>query len=501
MRTQRTLKNYLASVLYTGLTLVVGLVATPLLIRFLGETRLGAFRAMADWFAYLNLLELGLGGALLALLAAAASRNDRPALLRTLATGIRAYLWAALAMVGCGIGLVFLLPGLVKVPPEQVPDLRVGALILLCQFVFVPFIPFRLATEASQRSYRVHAILGAQSLLMTALTVGLAWAGRGIAGQALGTVIAFSLLPLLLAWMWVRTSPGFFTALKNARLATEEGRALGRLNKDVLIFDAAGRVSLFTDNILLAYFLGAGQVVPFIVTTRLAQIAQGLLQNVGNSSWAALAELHAQGESGRFNARVLEITRVIAILAFAILVPIAAFNREFVALWVGEQRFAGNWVGWIAAANALLLALISFWVWCFSGTGKVGRLIPTWIAWALVNLVASIAFTRTLGAVGPLLGTLVSYLAVSVWRTPLMMREVFGTSPRELFRAVAAPLALALPYAALLSWLASVHSPRWWLMLEAGLAAAAFVGLSWFVLLDQAARQVWRQRILPKEGA
>ncbi|MCM2277969.1 MAG: hypothetical protein NDJ89_07810 [Oligoflexia bacterium] len=495
MRTKRTLRNYLTSVLYTGLTLVIGLVVTPILIRELGEVRYGAFRALLDWFGYLHLLELGLGGALLALLAREWGKGDRSGLVRILGTGIRAYGWVALGMLAFGAIFVLASPSLVKVPREDAADLRAGAALLLLQLLWVPLTPFRLVTEASQQSYRVHGLLSIQSLLMTGLTVLFAFFGFGIRGQALATVLALAPMPVALALFWRRAQPGLSEAVGQARLGSPEGQALRKMNRDVLIFDAAGRVSLLTDTLLIAYFLEARQVVPFVVSTRIIQIAQGLLQGVGNASWAAMAEIHARGDLRKFNEKLVEITGIIAVLAFAAFLPIAIRNGEFVALWVGSSRYAGDGVSFVAALNAGLLAVISFWVWCFSGTGKVGRLIPTWIAWAVLNLGASVLFTKTAGIIGPLLGTLVSYVVVSAWRTPLLLRKVFGTPLKPLLSALLYPMALAIPYAALLILAARSYAPGWWVIAEIPLWATAFVGSAWVLLPRGAIKDAWRTRL------
>ena len=68
-RTRRATWNYLGALLFTGVTLAAGLVATPYLVGWLTPARFGAFRMLTEWSGALALLELGLGGALQPLLA------------------------------------------------------------------------------------------------------------------------------------------------------------------------------------------------------------------------------------------------------------------------------------------------------------------------------------------------------------------------------------------------------------------------------------------------
>jgi hypothetical protein len=90
LRTRRSALNFVSGVLFSAVTLVVGFIATPLLLRWLGDERYGAFRAAGDWLSQLTILELGFAGALAPLLALALGRGDDSGVLGTLGEGIRA---------------------------------------------------------------------------------------------------------------------------------------------------------------------------------------------------------------------------------------------------------------------------------------------------------------------------------------------------------------------------------------------------------------------------
>src|SRR4051812_25734137 len=104
-RTRQATWNYLSALLSAAVTLAVGLGATPHLMQWLTPVRFGAVRVLTEWYGYLALLELGLGGALQPLLARALGRGDEPALHRALAAGVRAYLRVTLLAVAVGLAL------------------------------------------------------------------------------------------------------------------------------------------------------------------------------------------------------------------------------------------------------------------------------------------------------------------------------------------------------------------------------------------------------------
>src|SRR5688572_30045026 len=118
--------------------LLLGFLTTPFLLRWLGDERLGAFRVATDWGGYLQLLELGLGGSVQALLAVALGRQRRQQVVFTLAAAVRAYALLGLVMLATGASLAAFLPYLVREEPDLWPDLRLGFCVGLSVYLLTP---------------------------------------------------------------------------------------------------------------------------------------------------------------------------------------------------------------------------------------------------------------------------------------------------------------------------------------------------------------------------
>src|SRR5258708_7767374 len=130
--------TYFSMVLSTALSLLAGFLATPWLLRWLGEERFGGFRVAMDWYGYLAFFELGLGGALLPLLARALGRNEPGKGRDLLAASVRAYMGIAGAMLMAGLIVTVFIPRLIRVSPQNVGDLRWGCLIGLSSLLWLP---------------------------------------------------------------------------------------------------------------------------------------------------------------------------------------------------------------------------------------------------------------------------------------------------------------------------------------------------------------------------
>src|SRR5260370_12218246 len=125
-RTRKASWGFLSGLAFAGMTVIVGLAATPLLLKWLGPERFGAFRAASDWAGHLTIFELGLSWALIPLFARALGRSDVPAVRTILRAGVRIYLGVALLMLAAGASLALLMGRLLPPTPPPPPPFKTG---------------------------------------------------------------------------------------------------------------------------------------------------------------------------------------------------------------------------------------------------------------------------------------------------------------------------------------------------------------------------------------
>ncbi len=499
MRIRYSLLNFATAVLFTAITMAMGLFASPWLELWLGRERFGAFRIVVDGLGSLTLLQFGLGEAMAPMVARAIGHGDDRALRQAMAAGMRAYFRVSLVIVAVGAVLTAGVDRLVSgLPPAGVADLRGAWLLGLLGMLSLGLAPLRTFVDARQRGHQVNLLLIGQSLLITGAALLLARGGWGITGQSLANLLGLWAFSLALAVLVARDRRDLLGAVWSLSVDRETRRALWCLGAASFLINVSNRISLMTDNLVIGKMLGAGAVTTLFFTQRLAVLVQMLMAGIGSAVWAGLAELHALGEHETFNRRLVELSRLVAVLSVAALGPIVAFNRQFVGLWMRPGFvYGGDAIIITAAINAILLPQLLLWSWCFSVTGQARWLVAPSLVGAAVNLAASVLLTHLLGLVGPLLGTTVSFVAVSLWYLPRRLHRVFGTSTAALSRAVASPLAWGGIYTVGLWWAARHAPPVGWLGLAAamGLAALGFLALAAAILLRAEDRALWRLRL------
>ncbi len=490
-RVRKSTLNYAASIGSTAVSMLAGLIVVPLVLRVLTDEQYGAFRTASDWLGYLALLELGLAGACLPLIARSLSaRGDAPDPAATVGAAIRAYTRVAIPMIGIGIVLAWAAPTFIPVSPDNTRDLQIGMLIAVIGLTLVPFRPLQSYLVARQESYWLNALFAVQAVVVAIAAVTFARVGLGIRGQLFAGVLGTTIVAATVVVLVGPRIPGLLAGIRRA-VTSNAWTDLWALNTPTLIRQVAAQASFLSDRIIVALMLGPALVVPLFITQRLAQLAQQQLQAVSSATWAGLAELHNQGHDDLFAARVTELTRLVSVLGVAVLGPIVAYNGHFVSRWVGIDHYAGNVVTVVAALGALLLSITTLWDWCFGGTAKVRVLVPITIVSSVINVALSIALTPRLGIVGPLLGTLIAVSTTSLWYIPLLLQREFGIPSKRLLEAALTPIAIGALFGAGLMWVATNHTPAGWIALGAEMSAAAiaFLTLWWFIGVHRAKRQ------------
>jgi O-antigen/teichoic acid export membrane protein len=252
------------------------------------------------------------------------------------------------------------------------------------------------------------------------------------------------------------------------------------------INELCSRVSLMSDNIIISLFMGAGPVTAFFITQKVGNMMQQQLQHLSNSSWAALSELHYQGKHEQFNKRVLDLTELIAFSSGVVLSIVCLLNFSFVSLWTGVHTFSGPTVTNLTAINAALFSILSLWSWCFAATNLTQKMVTMSIAQGVVNIIASVLLTSYLGITGPLYGTLIGYVGVSLFWKSTVLCKTFHIDFLQLTLAWFKPL--VPPLGAMLIFLSLYGSPSLdsWLKLfvTAAVSTVLLTSVCYFFLLS-----------------
>jgi O-antigen/teichoic acid export membrane protein len=407
---------------------------------------------------------------------------------------LAAFASIALIVLPLGLSLAWFMPALVKVDPALTDELRLAALIAAAGLALLPMSIFRIVLETHQRGYLVNASLLVQSLLITGLSLGLAWCGWGIPALALATIIGGAIFVSLNAW-WAIGLLG--TSLRNVRRARVRPRELISLCWPLAAAGAGNRVNLMTDAIVVGYFLGAGPVAVLFLTQRVILLAASQVNALGSATWAPLAELLASGDVKTFESRLAQLARLIVGCGVVLVGTVAAYNARFVRLWVGEPMYGGDLLAALTASAAVTFGFVCLFTWVIDMQGDTRRRLLVSSIGAILNLVLSIALVKQIGLAGVALGTLLAYLLTDAWYAPTLVCRRYGVRGGVILRSVSRAVLAGLPWAAW-AWLFAhrgATSAGWiQFVAEVSVVGTLALGYCWFAILTRGERAEWHAR-------
>ena len=457
----------------------VGFICTPLLLHSLGETRFGVYSLLLAGAAYLGLLELGFGTATITRVANA-EHMSLEAVSEVLSTSVIIFELVA-AVVALLIALIaLLLPEIFHLPASlrhagQIGFLSVGA----AQAVNSGLGAWSGFLIGTGRMYVVNLGGGIISIVVSIATVVVAELHGSL--FLLGAVQLCGALATL--YVYRRSVRAALATVKPSRRRASRAmaRAMFGLGWRNSISSVMQLIAYGSDLVLVGILLAPRAVAAYAIALR----GYAFMQNFANGALGAFGPVHAHQagledpeEGFELFATSLVITLFLALL---IALPVLVFAPGLLSLWLGRVP-AGSVDVVRIFAGVLVLQ-------CFGGSASVmmmhyerpGQVMRVTTLSAVVNVVASIVLTKTVGVTGPALGTITAVVLVDLFYFPHLAARLVGHGVHDLLLRAARPLlAPALIFAALL-WAASRLSSHGLIILPMIIVAVlVFLALGWF---------------------
>jgi len=493
-RAHRALATWASGLAASAVIALAGFLATPWLVRWLGDAPWGAWTVIGEWLGYLGLTQLAMGpGALTIFLLRARLQGEPTALTAIAKRGAQIYIFAALGLTPVAIGLSWWAPLWLHLPATLLTSLRWATAIASLGSIAIAFsVVFRGVLETVQRGYLVRGALLLQSLTITGLSLLWVWMGWGIVGMAAANVCGL----VAGAGMWIWWARRWLPKWGGTAAAPLSAATLWTYNWPLLLAMLGNQVNQMTDNTVVGLRLGAGAVAAFALTQSLPLLASAQLTEIGAVSWAALGELR-QRDPKAFGERVVELASTVLGVGAILMVTLGSFNRAFVDLWVGPRHFDGSLLTWATVASVVVFSWLCFFGWLIDTQGDSRKRVMASSIGSAINLGLSLFLVGKLGVAGVALGTVIAYLLTDAWFLPRIAIRHYQVPRTALLRAVGAALLRAALWAGV--WLEATRyltpAASWaGLILELALAGGLAAAYCWAWMLRPADRQAWRQR-------
>lgn len=418
-----------------GSVFLVNAISVPITVRYLGPEEYGLWVTISMTIAMLVVLDIGIASTLTNLISEAYAHEDRESAGRYFATAFWMTTAVALAL---GVAGWLLWP---HIDFAYLLNLKDPAL----------------TTEVSR------ATMAAGALFLLGLPAGLA--ARALAGYqelhfanlfsaggnvlALGAIVLVvvvhgSLAVLVAAYAGAITLGGvaclvWLCAVRKPWLAPWPRRVELGLTRRIFtsggqffVMQLAGLVVFNSDNLVISHYLGAAQVTPYNVTWRLVNYMTAAQVLLFPAMWPAYAEAWTRRDLGWIRGAYRRLRRFTGLTLAAGAVVLLVFGQSVIRIWAGPA----------AVPSRSLLQLMCVWMVIFAvstneaclmaATNRVKRQAIASGLSAVANLALTLYWVRTIGLIGVLLGTVVSYLVfvlgVQMWE----VHRILNPSPAQM---------------------------------------------------------------------
>lgn len=401
-------KNTLANLIGNAVLVLLFLVSTPLLIRWLGEAQYGLYRVgLVSLVGYSMLLNLGFGTAVRRYFSEAFNEGRIRDANEVLSVAYCFHGVQSLVVLAGFASAIWWLPPLVKTPPEYLSAFRVlilaSGLYVSCLFMLSPLKGVLMGrhrydlNEIIELSFRLTLMVGGLALIYFWRPSLHALAISALAGAILtaGLTVRFA----------KRVYPGL--EIQIGQWNPELFKKLFRFGRYAMMMVAGAMILVQSPDVLIAAFLGPDRVAAYAVAAILIAQLRAVTDAFAGPLFPIASRLKADKDAEGLKRLLLEGTRRCLWAWGALVCPVIVFADSMIGAWIGLEYASSFMIVWILLLGDLgsaihhspsnILSAVGSIKWLgyshllFSGASLVGIVLVLWltplgitgVAWSL----------------------------------------------------------------------------------------------------------------------
>ena len=446
----------------TIVTIVMTFILTPFIIHRLGTEAYGTWALITSITGYLGLLVLGVPMASVRYFSEYVAGDDRPRLNEAVASCTGLYIaMGVMALVLSGLLFVFF-DTTYAIPAGLRLEARVsfGLAALAVASGFVAMLPEAVMAAHHDFVIRNAFVIGIV-LVRFGLTIGLLVLTPSFvvlaAVQIIGPAIDFTVCLLLVH----RRYPGVRIGLSSFQW--DVVRKIFSFSIYVLVLNAAGRLALQTDPLVIGATLGVSQIPYYAVANNFVVYALEFIVAIAAVVMPTTTRLKTQGRLGELRAIFLRWSKIAFCLTMIVGLFLIVLGPRFIGWWIDAsfEGPAGVVLQILMISSLIFLPVRGVALPVLMGLGKPVLPSLTFLGAGVLNLVLSLVLARPLGLVGVALGTAIPNILFAAVVLIVACREL-GIGVFEYLRYVVPRTVLGgLPVLIALLWFKlglAVHS-------------------------------------------
>lgn len=481
-----------------GLNTLVGLIYTPFLLRMLGQNEFGLYSLVASIVAYLTVLDLGFGNAIVRYVAKFRAENKREE---------QYELVGMFFVIYCGIGLVAVILGALlylnvnlffdaSLTPEDISKVKIMLLMLIFNLAFTFPMSIWRSILTAYEEFVFPKLLGiARIILNPIVMIILLYHGyKAIAMVALLT--AFNVVTLCIE--------GWYCHHK-VRMKLRFRRFKWDFLREVLIYSfwifltsIMDKFYYSTGQFILGVYSGATAIAIYALAIQLQHLYISFSSAISGVFLPKVTGMYAKGESSEAVSRLfIKTGRVQWLVISLVLTGFILFGQDFLRIWAGEGYGETYFVTLCLFIPASLPLIQSVGITILQAANKMKFRALSFVLISIVGFLLSIPLTQRYGVTGCVIGTSLSIIMAQGFAINIYYYKIMKINIPAFFKNIG-KMSIGIIVFCVVCWfvLQEIHLRNLPLLVLAILIYTVCYGIVlWFTAMNDYERQLFMQPV------
>ncbi|WP_338778801.1 oligosaccharide flippase family protein [Metabacillus sp. FJAT-52054] len=391
-------------------TLIVGtilsLVILPYIINTLGSVEYGLFTLINSIIAYIYLIDMGLGSAIVRYNSKYLAKNDFEGL-KSL-NGMFLIIYGCMSLIGLLIGLTIYYNldfifnrGLTKLEIEMTKGMFLIALInIVTSF---PLSIFTGIITAHERFVFLKVLTAIRTILNPILMLTVLTSGY----DAIGIIIASTIFNIILGLINVFYS---FSVLKIKfvfkKIEVQLFKEIVKYSFYVFLGVLAYNIFWSTDLFVIGIYVSASSIAIYSVGSQLNGYFTNFSKIISSMFLPRLTKLNAINKNDRETMELLiKVSRIQFFISFFMLIGFILVGKQFILIWTNEEYYLAYYIALIIMVSQVFSIIQALFAPMLEALNKHKIKSLIYLAVAFINLILTLILVQIWGIIGSAIGT------------------------------------------------------------------------------------------------
>lgn len=444
------------------------LLITPFIIRTLGQAEYGVYKLAASINAYLLLLDLGMGNAIVRYIAKYRSNNDKDAERKFFGVATLFYLVIAIIALVIGVYLVDVFPVMFSkglLPDEIILGQKLLVITMINSAITLGTATFNniiIAYEKFAISRGASIIQIILRMILTVIVLNVGMGSMGIVSVNLLMTIVCRLTFALYVLIKIRLKPKF------RGLEIKFIKEIIVYSSFILLQMVATQINATADQILLGTMVSSSAIIIGIygIGTQIVSYFQSIGASFTSILMPGIVKLvENNGTKENICYEMIRIGRIIFMVLGLVWVGFIVFGKEFVILWAGQENTDAYYVGVILMSAYLfyLVESVGTQVLWAKNIHKEQSILKIMIV--ITNIILTIILIKWNPLIGATIGTFLSIVLGDVIVMNIIFSKKLYISLKKYYKELLKGIAPCLCFSLVIGYFISMLKIVGWIAL------------------------------------